>query len=319
MVSNAELLKLITEFKQEQHTRHDTLTKANEDGRRELSEKLDKFGERFDAINERLDKIEENNITVDRKLEELEGNIAVVNQHRANDVLTLQNRVAELERRLQTQETVIPKHISALDDRIKTQETDVTALDNRLQTQETDIPKEIGELKELVESRTNRQLRKTVIFKNIEETKDDESYEEVKELLARTISDNTDLPYDQVFNGIDRAHREAPRRDGNRQGKRWIYAAFLYWELSQQVIDKLRDVCIRDRTFTISADQMYGPITTRRRNLAFQERKKLKDMGVITSAYVSFPAKLMVNIPGDIGPDGKKLYKLHTNFSTHNV
>ena len=319
MVSNAELLKLITEFKQEQQTRHDALTKANEDGRQELSEKLDKFSERFNAVNERLDKLEENNITVDQKFEEVERNIAGVDQQRANDVLALQNRVAELERRLQTHETNIPRDITALGVRIQTQETEVTALENRIETQETEVPREIGELKELVESRTNRQLRKTVIFKNIEETKDDESYDEVKELLARTISDNTDLSYEQVFNGIDRAHREAPRRDGNRHGKRHIYAAFLYWELSQQIIEKLRVVCIRDRTFTISADQMYGPITSRRRNLAFQKRKELIQQGVITSAYVNFPAKLMVNVPGDVDPDGKKLYRLHTNFSQHDV
>ena len=315
MVSNAELLKLITEFKQEQSTRHETSTKANED----LNAKLDKFGEKFDAINERLDKLEEINITVEQKLEQLEGNIAGVDAQRANDVLALHNRIAEVERRLQTQETDIPRNITALDNRITTQATEVTAIDNRLQTQEVEVPREIGDLKELIESRTNRQLRKTVIFKNIEETKADESYEEVKELLARTISDNTDLPYDQVFNGIDRAHREAPRRDGSRQGKRLIYCAFLYWELSQQVIDKLRVVCIRDRTFKISADQMYGPITSRRRNLAFQKRKELIEQGVITSAYVNFPAKLMVNLPGDVGPDGRKVYKLHTNFSSHNV
>ena len=31
-----------------------------------------------------------------------------------------------------------------------------------------------------------------MIFKNIDETKDDEDYDEVKELLAQTISENTD-------------------------------------------------------------------------------------------------------------------------------
>ena len=50
MVSNAELLKLLTEFKQEQQIRHDDLTKANEDGRRELNDKLDKFVEKLDSV-----------------------------------------------------------------------------------------------------------------------------------------------------------------------------------------------------------------------------------------------------------------------------
>ena len=61
---------------------------------------------------------------------------------------------------------------------------------------------------------------------------------------------------------------------------------------------------------------MYAPLTTQRRNLAYGTRKKLKAEGVITSGYVEFPAKLMVNIAGDRGEDGKKQYRLHTNFSS---
>ena len=65
----------------------------------------------------------------------------------------------------------------------------------------------------------------------------------------------------------------------------------------------------------ISADQKYGPITTKRRQMAFQVRKELKENGSITSGYVDFPAKLMVNIPGQVTGDGKKLYKCYRNFS----
>ena len=64
---------------------------------------------------------------------------------------------------------------------------------------------------------------------------------------------------------------------------------------------------------------MYSPLTTQRRNLAFESRKRFKEQGVITGGYVEFPAKLMVNIAGDIGEDGKKKYRLYTNFSTQKI
>ena len=244
-----------------------------------LSEKIDKYGQAFESIDERLDKLEERNATYDKKLEELDEKVATI--------AALTARVEELE--------------------------------GKLKRQEAEIPAEIKRIDELVESRTNRQLRKTLIFKNIDETKDDESYDEVKELLAQTISENTDISYDDAYDGIDRAHRESPKADGKRQGKRFIYAAFLNWGMSQQILDGFRQRCIEDRTFKISADQMYGPITSRRRNLAFQRRKELKQQGTITSAYVDFPARLMVNFPGDVKANGKKVYKLHTNFSSHVV
>ena len=195
----------------------------------------------------------------------------------------------------------------------------MAALESQLQPLRDEESAEIARLKELIESRTNRQLRKTLIFRNINETKPDEDYAEVKALLARTISENTSISHDTALNSIDRAHREAPKEEGDRQGKRLIYAAFHSWELSQQVIDELRQRCINDRKFKISAEQMYDPMTSRQRNLAFVKRKELKDQGIIVSGYVSFPARLMVNLPGNVGPTGKKIYKLYKNFSSAEV
>ena len=174
-------------------------------------------------------------------------------------------------------------------------------------------------LKEELENRTNRQLRRTLIFKNIPESKDDESYQEVKTLLAETISSCTDIPKQEALDGIERAHREAKREGGSRQGRRRIFAAFLNWELPQKILNGFKKRCIDDRAFDIYVDQMYGPLTSLRRNLAFQERKSLKDKGTIVSGYVDFPARLMVNFPGEVDRYGKKVYKLHTNFSDNKV
>ena len=78
--------------------------------------------------------------------------------------------------------------------------------------------------------------------------------------------------------------------------------------MCQDIIEIFRQKCIRDTDFSIAADQKYGPMTT-----------KLKASGAIASAYVDFPARLMVNIPGDVKSDGKKRYQCHTNFSSDPV
>ena len=64
---------------------------------------------------------------------------------------------------------------------------------------------------------------------------------------------------------------------------------------------------------------MYGRLTSKRRNLAFLKRKSLKEQGLITSGYVAFPAKLMVNIPGEFDAFGKKKYTCFRNFSSDEV
>ena len=138
-------------------------------------------------------------------------------------------------------------------------------------------------------------------------------------MLAKTISDNTEITYAEVMAGIERAHRESHRADSTRKGKRNIFCAFLSWDLPQRIISEFRKICIEDRTFDIHADQKYGPLTAQRRNLAFQLRKSLKEQGKIISGYVDFPARLMVNVPGQVDNHGKKIYSLHTNFSDHKI
>ena len=51
---------------------------------------------------------------------------------------------------------------------------------------------------------------------------------------------------------------------------------------------------------------------------SFKLRRELLDQGLITNAYVDFPAKLMVNA-GEVDIQGKKIYKPHTNFSDAKV
>ena len=121
---------------------------------------------------------------------------------------------------------------------------------------------QVKERSENLEERSNRQLRETLVFKNIlENGGGEETYKETKELLATTISEICpDVSYDESLRQIKRAHRESGHRrndeDHPRAGKRIIYAAFHSWDLCQKVIETFRQKCIQDWNFTIVADHL---------------------------------------------------------------
>ena len=293
-VTNVELDARLKDFMSRMETSVAALQTSVESVKTELSEKIDGISIRLDGYDAKLIEIEKNVQSTDEKVGTLRAEIANKDDNNTKKFTELTERIASLEAK-------------------------IVRLEN--------VPTEMDRLAEKIEDRTNRQLRETLIIKNIPETDDEntgnmtKNYLATKKLLAKTISEHINIDYDECFNLIKRAHREWDRSEeleNSRKGKRLIYAAFHSWDLSQEVIDIFREKCIKDRTFFISAEQKYGPITSRRRQLAFQLRKELKDAGTITSGFVNFPAKLMVNYPGEMrGP--KKLYKLHTNFSKHKI
>ena len=239
---------------------------------------------------------------IDSRLTTVEAKIDLIStSHDALDKLVDDNRIHAAD------------EIQLLKGKIANLEDKITALQN--------IPVQVDNLTELCEERTNRQLRETLVYKNVPEELDDETYSDTKNVVAKLISDHCNIDFDEARAAIKRAHREANRRNGEdhfRQGKRLIFAAFHSWDLSQTVIDTFRVKCIREAAFNISADQKYGPLTSRRRSLALKKRKELKESGAITSGYIDFPAKLMVST-GETNNLGKKVYKLHTNFSRHKL
>ena len=284
----------------------------------ELQKQLEGFSTKFDeamaaltktteSTNEKIDRITARLDSYDDKIEKLEQSI----QH-------TYDRVGELGAKVENGDVLVGLKVADLQKRVGELEEKLKNLEN--------LPAKVEQLIENVEDRTNRQLRETLIFKNIPEEEGDEedAYTETKKLLATVISTHVDgISYEQAFNQIKRAHRERKREDDDdfdRTGKRFIFAAIHSWDLCQTIIDTFREKCIADRTFHISADQKYGSITTKRRNLALNLRRELVANGTITSGYVNFPARLMVNYPGEtVGPRNRKIYKLHTNFSKAKV
>ena len=270
-------------------TRIEAAMKSNHE---ELGNKIDGLSDRLDMFETKLTELEEKNAAAENKMDDLGTQMTNNDERTTKRIDDLVKRIDDLEKKLKDLENV---------------------------------PVDIKKLSEDIESRTNRQLRETLVFKNIPEGPgEEESYKDTKELLATTISENVpDVSYDEALSQIKRAHRESGhRRDDNgdpiRAGKRLIFAAFHSWDLCQTVIETFREKCIADRNFQISAEQKYGPKTNKRRQLALQLRKRLKDEGTITSGFLEFPAKLMVNFPGEV-IGRKKVYRMHTNFSLNEV
>ena len=270
------------------------LSESVQSSKTELGVKIDGISERLDGYDTKLNDIERSIQTTDERVGELSAQVGNTNDKNRDTFADLTKRVVELEAKLKALAYV---------------------------------PKELEQITENVENRTNRQLRETLIFKNVPENEgDDESYDETKELLATIISNNLDdVSYDDAFRLIKRCHRERDRSDEEdhyRKGKRFIFAAMHSWDLCQTLINKFRQKGINDPNFSISVEQKYGPLTTRRRQLAWQLRKELKDNGDIESGYVKFPAKLIVNYTGEVRTTNngvKKVYKLHTDFSRTKV
>ena len=258
----------------------------------ELTNKIDGLSSRLDIFERRINSLEEQSVNINNNIGELKAHLENSNDHNANKFAALEKRIEELEGKLRALE---------------------------------DIPKGIKQLEEDIENRTNRQLRETLVFRNVPEKVGGEDYHDTKKLLATAISENVNgVTYEQALGQIKRAHRESDHHKNEegvhvREGKRIIYVAFHSWDLCQSIIESFREKNIKDRNFQMTADQKYGPKTNKRRKLAFDLRKQLKTNGDITSGFVAFPAKLMVNRPGDVTNNNKKVYRMHTNFSLHDV
>ena len=79
------------------------------------------------------------------------------------------------------------------------------------------------------------------------------------------------------------------------------------WKICEDIIREAR------RKRTILVDYKYGPMTTRRRNLALQKRRELLDNGTLEKAHIAYPARLMGKSKGDVR------YRLIENFSDTDV
>ena len=151
----------------------------------------------------------------------------------------------------------------------------------------------IAAIEESIEDRTNRQLRKTVIFRGIAES-DKETWDQTEAKLVSIITDISTYTTEDASEIIERCHRSKPNPRYKGNGPRPIVCQFANWKDSEQVKKDFFKNNITNRSNSIYAEQKYGPITTARRSQALKLRKQLKSSGEIVSGYIAFPAKLMV-------------------------
>ena len=200
-----------------------------------------------------------------------------------------------------------------LEARVRVLEDENKALKATVARNEKDLSNRITALEEKVEERTNRQLRKTLVIRGIEEKGEDqppETWEESRVVVAKAIAKVCpDIDQDQAYDMVERAHRSNKNKDYKGTAPRPIFAAMTFWPDTVTVTEAFRKKNIEDRNHRISMEYKYGPLTTKRRSLAFQERRKLLDKKEAISAYVAYPARLMVKTR-----QGDK-YKLVKDFS----
>ena len=164
-------------------------------------------------------------------------------------------------------------------------------------------------LQHRLEDQTNRSCRKTLVFRGVQESSVDESWEDTKNLLADVIAEACDQTPEASYDLIERCHRSSAPA-ANKKKPRSIYACFYDWNDSEFIKDKFRQAAIKKCNNGIFVEQKYGEDTTWRRNQALLTRKKLLADKVIVAGYVDYPAKLMVKCKKE-----ERRYQLHQDFS----
>ena len=219
-------------------------------------------------------------------------------------------------------------HIAQLEEKYDNKYND---LETKLRTQMANFSNQTSEIQELkkstlelrkanekleekLEEQTNRGLRNTLIFKNIEEEKD-EKWKETTEKVVTAIkkASKNSVTFEDALDMIERSHR-GNQKNKNKTAKdrrpRPVYALISDWRHAEQ----LREYFLKKpKSMNIFCEQMYGPRTTWRRNKALAKRKEMKANGEITSGFVSYPAKLMVK------KRGNDSYTLEHDFSEEKV
>ena len=211
----------------------------------------------------------------------------------------------------------VEKRVAGAEDRISLLE-DTQSVNSKdiadLKRQQTEFSKtvsalivSIGNKDEEIEDLRNRQMRNTLVFRGLQESSDEKTWDDTEKALLKTIQEtDKDFPSD----GIERCHRVPTRKAGAKN----IVAQFHSWKDADRVKRAFASRNIRDKQFAVHCDQKYGTRTNARRNMALKLRRELLANKSIGKAYVAYPAKLMT-----AKSVKDKNYTLHTDFSLHEV
>ena len=164
MVSNAEMKQQLDNFVARMEAAMQTLTESNEKNNSELISKMNTITDRLYGYDAKMDRIDRAIANTDTRVGNLTAHIENGDANVAQKFTVLNERIADLEEKLAALQT-IPNKIVTLEK----------------------LPERIVQLAENIKDRTNRQLRETLVFKNIPEMEQHPSYKETKQLLANVI------------------------------------------------------------------------------------------------------------------------------------
>ena len=268
------------------------------------------------AIDEVRDKII-NDLTalLDNRLTEFENDISskilnlenVITQ-KSNEIDAQQDQISDLVALNNSQGAEIDKLWCEVNE-LKTASNAGKLVSENQEKLSSTIIKNIQTVEERVEERTNRQMRKTLVIKGVQED-GKESWDDTRDIVASVISKYiTKCSFDDAYEMLDRVHRSPPTKNPNKVGKRDIYAALNTWDDCEYLIDCFRKINRRNKNLNIYFDYKYWPLTTRRRNMALKRRRELLQNGDIVQGFISYPAKLIVKF------NANDEYQLLENFS----
>ena len=151
---------------------------------------------------------------------------------------------------------------------------------------QTVVVKRMESIEEKLEERTNRQLRKTLVFCGVKMNTSERSWKDCEEVLAKEIAFTLNIDTKDAINMIDRCHRGGNPEYFKKENKATtIYASMHEWNVCEDIIFQAR--CKR----TIFVDYKYGPLTTKRRNLALKSRRGAHKLSCHNSRPYSIPCQ----------------------------
>lgn len=148
---------------------------------------------------------------------------------------------------------------------------------------------DIIKLSAALDDQVNRNLRKTLIFKNIpiNTNKSKESWSDTKLTIADTIAKAANIDPKNAHDMIERCHRGKVNENSTKSSH--IFVKFHKWADSEHT----KNIFFMSKN-NIRVEQMYSPSLTRRRNEAMKERRRLIENKSIVSGYLEYPALLKV-------------------------
>ena len=141
-------------------------------------------------------------------------------------------------------------------------------------------------------------MRKTLIFRNIQQDQSRESWDQTNIILANEIKKQKEnIDHDVIIKKIERAHRAKENRPGRNLP---IIAKFKNWNFSEEMKNSFIKVAKdRNNRTPIFVSQIYSPSLTTRCNEAMKKRKELREEDQRIRAYVKYLPVLIVKRPGE--------------------